>query len=210
MYHELNPDKIVETISTLSRRINERFPDSGLLTVCNQLVEISRRAQYQADWIARPIISLRLGIGFLIIVIVAGIIGTMTGLKMPTAKVNFLKFIQVLEAGINDVVLIGVAIFFLVTLERRLKRRRALKSIHELRALAHIIDMHQLTKDPDRLLWEAQEMVPSRAEKLTPLQLTRYLDYCSEMLSWWEKLRSCMYITLMTLLLFQPSTRSRI
>ena len=40
---------------------------------------------------------------------------------------------------------------FLVTLEVRLKRRRALAAIHELRAMAHIIDMHQLTKDPDRI-----------------------------------------------------------
>ena len=28
---------------------------------------------------------------------------------------------------------------------------RALKAIHELRSIAHIIDMHQLTKDPERI-----------------------------------------------------------
>jgi hypothetical protein len=36
-----------------------------------------------------------------------------------------------------------------VTLETRWKRWRAVKAVHELRALAHIIDMHQLGKDPE-------------------------------------------------------------
>ena len=45
----------------------------------------------------------------------------------------------------------GIAAFFFLTLETRLKRQRALKAIRELRSLAHIIDMHQLTKDPERI-----------------------------------------------------------
>jgi len=43
----------------------------------------------------------------------------------------------VLEAGINDIVLIGAGIFFLGTLEVRVKRSRALKALNELRAIAH-------------------------------------------------------------------------
>jgi len=42
--------------------------------------------------------------------------------------------------------------------------------------------MHQLTKDPGRLQWESKGVVKPR-DKMTPFQLTRYLDYCSEMLS---------------------------
>jgi len=41
---------------------------------------------------------------------------------------------------------------FLTTLESRVKRARALAMIHELRSIAHIIDMHQLTKDPERVM----------------------------------------------------------
>jgi hypothetical protein len=37
---------------------------------------------------------------------------------------------------------------FLFTLEARFKRLKAMRAIHELRAVAHIIDMHQLAKDP--------------------------------------------------------------
>ena len=41
--------------------------------------------------------------------------------------------------------------------------------------------MHQLTKDPERYV--AVKTPSSPAVSLTPLELNRYLDYCSEMLS---------------------------
>ena len=81
----------------------------------------------------------------------------------------------------NDVVLIGAAVFFLFSVENRVKRSRALKVLYELRAIAHVIDMHQLVKDPSRQISQNTEHSPK--VDLTPAQLTRYLDYCSEMLS---------------------------
>jgi hypothetical protein len=181
-YQELDASKIEATLGQLSSRIDERFPDSGLFRLSLKLLEISRRAQAQAEWIARPILGLRLAIGALILLILAGLVGTFRSLEITVGEIHILDFVQALEAGINDVVLIGVGIFFLVSLERRLKRHRALGAIHELRALAHILDMHQLTKDPARAVWEARGMVQPR-HRLTPFELTRYLDYCSEMLS---------------------------
>jgi hypothetical protein len=76
-----------------------------------------------------------------------------------------------------------VAIWFLFTLETRLKRRRALDLISELRSIAHVIDMHQLNKDPDRVSPEYEYTASSPKPALTSAQLSRYLDYCSEMLS---------------------------
>ena len=58
--------------------------------------------------------------------------------------------IQALDASISSMVFIGAAVLFLLNWENRIKRNRALAAIHELRALAHIIDMHQLPKDPDQ------------------------------------------------------------
>ena len=55
--------------------------------------------------------------------------------------------------------------------------------MHELRSIAHIIDMHQLTKDPERVLQNWQSTENSPKESMTPFLLSRYLDYCSEMLS---------------------------
>ena len=94
-----------------------------------------------------------------------------------------------LEAGLNDVILIGALFFFLITLEIRIKRRRALRAIHELRAIAHIIDMHQLNKDPERVA-SKMYFTTQKSPKidLNRFLLGRYLDYCSEMLSLTGKL----------------------
>jgi len=180
----LDPEKIVGTVTSLSSRIEERFPNSGLGRVCRQLLAIAHQAKARAVWIARPIVGLRIGVGLLAVIIVAGLVGTFIELPMPHQKIEFAQSIQLLESGINDVVFVAVAIFFLITLETRIKRHRALKALHELRVIAHVIDMHQLTKDPERLFSSGVETPSSpRRRAMTPFEMGRYLDYCSEMLS---------------------------
>ncbi|HKA59335.1 MAG TPA: hypothetical protein VKD28_12035 [Gemmatimonadales bacterium] len=173
-YLSLDAREIVNTIDRLRARIEDRFSGSGLGQVCAQLLQISRDAGERAAQIAKPILPLRIATGILAVVIVAGLILMVTRLRPPPGTFELGQFIQVLEAGINDVVLIGAAIFFLITIEARIKRRRALRALRELRSIAHIIDMHQLTKDPERT-------DPDRP--MTARELGRYLDYCSEMLS---------------------------
>ena len=180
---QLDADEIVRTIDTLRRRIEERFAGSGLGRVCEQLRAVARRARERADWIAQPILPLRIATAVLAIIIVGGLALTLSRLRPPPGGFEFGQFIQVLEAGINDLVLVGAAIFFLVTMETRIKRGRALRALHELRAVAHIIDMHQLTKDPERSLGEAPVTDSSPSHRMTAFELSRYLDYCSEMLS---------------------------
>lgn len=184
-YEQLDPDKIIQTVETLHRRIAERFPQSGLAGVCQKLVEISGVARKRSADIARPLRGVRLLSGLIILVILAitGWTVREISLEAEGAALSAAEWIQVLEAGINDVVLIGATVFFLVTLETRIKRGRALKAIHELRSIAHIIDMHQLTKDPERTLGKGQDTKSSPKRTMTEFELSRYLDYCSEMLA---------------------------
>ena len=58
---------------------------------------------------------------------------------------------QGVEAAANIVVLAGAALFFLISLETRLKRSRVAARSARFRSIAHVIDMHQLTKDPSRV-----------------------------------------------------------
>ena len=88
-----------------------------------------------------------------------------------------------LESAINDIVFVGIALAFLVTVEGRLRRRQALRALHELRSIVHIVDMHQLTKDPDQFRRELSDTRSSPRRTLTRAELARYLDYCSEALS---------------------------
>jgi hypothetical protein len=179
----LDPASIARTVELLKRRIETRFSDAGLARVAEKLAVVARKAQETSEWIDRPILGLRIAVAALIVLIVLGLGVTVFSLRAPAQSFEIGQFIQVLEAGINDVVLIGAAVFFLATFETRIKRRRALKAIHELRAIAHIVDMHQLTKDPEWVLMRGQETGVVERRSMSAFELGRYLDYCSEMLA---------------------------
>jgi hypothetical protein len=183
MYRSLDSEKILATIETLSRRIGERFPGSGLDRVCMELLTIAGESQGRAAWIAKPQKSLRLITGVLVTIMVGGLLFVLGSAAWPRNGFDLVLLVQVSEAGLNVFLLLAAAILFLITAETRIKRRRALKAIHELRALAHVIDMHQLTKDPERLLARRKETASSPKQTLNQFELGRYLDYCSEMLS---------------------------
>ena len=183
MYRSLDPQKIIETIERLCSRIDERFPGAGLGKVCRELLTIALESQQRSAWIARPQKALRVVVGVLIALMVAVLVLALANSSLPTSRFDFVLLLQVSEAGINVFIVLGAAVLFLITLEVRIKRTRALKAIHELRALAHVIDMHQLTKDPERFLIRQTATTPSPKPPLTPTQIPKYLDYCSEMLS---------------------------
>lgn len=183
MYRTLDSEKILKTISTLNRRIAERFPESGLNRVCEELLTIAGESQTRIAWIGQPHPALRIIIGALVTLMVGVLVLVFANTAWPRNGFDLVVLVQASEAGLNVFILVSAAILFLVTAETRIKRRRALKAIHELRALAHVIDMHQLTKDPERLLARNLETPSSPKHNFTAYELGRYLDYCSEMLS---------------------------
>ena len=104
--------------------------------------------------------------------------------KFSTEGFHLGDLIGTVESAINELIFLGFALFFLVSIETRLKRRVALRALHRLRSLAHVVDMHQLTKDPTRLLSTRKRDTESSPERtFSPFELARYLDYCSEMLA---------------------------
>lgn len=185
MFRRLDPERIAETARLLARRIAERFPESGLRGVADDLIVVCERAGRDLDWVRKPHWVLRAGVGICIaLLLVVFAVTVLAILRLPTG-VSLTDVIQAIDAGVNEVVFLGAAIFFLATVEVRRKRRRALRAIHGLRSMAHIIDMHQLTKDPERIANPAAggDTPSSPTRRLTPFALSRYLDYCSEMLS---------------------------
>jgi hypothetical protein len=186
----LDPERIVYTISRLERRVDERFPSSGLAGVCAHLRSIGEQTVTRLDDVERPNLWLRSATW-----VMAGLVGvgllTLVWQLVPELRgsvTNVLDALQVLETGIQDIVFIGFGLVFLITVENRLRRRSALEFIRELRAVAHIVDMHQLTKDPAFLLRPASATDSSPTRTYTRNELSRYLDYCSEMLSLTSKL----------------------
>jgi hypothetical protein len=189
-YRTLQLEKTQETLQRLVRRVEERFPGSSLGKVAEELHAISLETESNVTWIALPNTALRLVVGLLIVVLFCVLILGFSAVDFGVGRFAMTEFIQALEAGINDLVLMGAAIFFLVSIESRMKRSRALTSLNELRTIAHVIDMHQLTKDPTELNAKGKDTASSPTRDMTPFELNRYLDYCSELLSLSSKLAS--------------------
>jgi hypothetical protein len=179
----LDGTSVSATLEKLCQRVEHRFPESGLAKVLRELDGLAEHAKERADWIQRPILGLRVAVAVLILLLFSALGSGLLAMRAPQEPFRIGEFIQVLEAGSNEVVLVGAAVFFLLSAEKRVKRRRALEALHELRSIAHVIDMHQLTKDPEWILNRGPETGVLPARTMTRFELTRYLDYCSEGLS---------------------------
>jgi hypothetical protein len=184
---QLDSEKIVETVQLLSRRIHERFPEAGLNNVAHELLAIARHAKVRAKQISRPIRWVRLVsvlvTSLILVAFVATLVLIVGELPEEAADLAAADLIQVIDAAFSALLLVGATILSLMTWETRVKRSRALSALHELRVIAHIIDMHELTKDPERTLGHGNDTASSPQRTMTVFQLGRYLDYCSEMLA---------------------------
>ena len=189
-YRSLNAEEIIKTVARLQERVEERFPKSSLLKVTKEVQDVAREATALAEKINRPH---RL-YNTLSTVLICGIFALLIWIVSQLGEVrklpSTLEFLSFLESGISSVVFIGAGILFLWSLEARYKRHVIVKAIHELRSLAHVVDMHQLTKDPETLLTRKHRTKSSPERTLTPFQIHRYLDYCSELLSIISKIAS--------------------
>ncbi|MDO9383957.1 MAG: hypothetical protein Q7T86_13960 [Hyphomicrobiaceae bacterium] len=184
MYRTLDATRIIETLHQLQRRVSERFPGAGLAAVCAELTAIAEQAHARAqairrpDWVLRGLVGGVLLLGLALLVSLGGIM-----LSSTRASDDLFGTLQGVDSAFNILVLMGASLFFLVSLEDRRKRKLSLQALHELQSIVHVIDMHQLTKDPSTEIGEAPPTESSPVRVLTPDQMLRYLDYCSEMLS---------------------------
>lgn len=187
-YRALDADAIIATCARLDARIDERFRASGLSKVAKEVLAVSRETTDRIADIRRPNWWIRGASAAAVIAMLALLAALATTASMPKTGLELFPLLQVVESAINDVIFLGIAVFFLSTLETRLKRRKSLRALHQLRSLAHVIDMHQLTKDPERLVSSARATPSSPQRTLTAFELSRYLDYCTEMLAILSKL----------------------
>lgn len=187
-YRTLNADKIEATIETLHKRIEERFPNRGLGRLCGELLTIARQDRERLSWVTKPNILLRSGVALALIAGIVGIVWTLTSVAAMQVSSEAFDVIQGIEAIINIVALAGAAIWFLLNLESSMRRDKVLADLHELRSIAHVVDMHQLTKDPTTMPEGRHETASSEPHRMSEFELMRYLDYCSEMLALTGKL----------------------
>ncbi|MDQ3951225.1 MAG: hypothetical protein M3282_12900 [Gemmatimonadota bacterium] len=183
MYRQLDESKIIRTLEHLRDRIGERFPEAGLRKISEDLLALAHETSGCVEYLRRPNWPLRLVTGATIVGMVALLVMLALSVPVPAGVGGLAEVVQGIEAAVNDVIFFGLAVFFLLTIEARLKRRRALKMIHQLRSLAHIVDMHQLTKDHERAMLTQASTPTALTRAMTLPELEQYLGYCSELLS---------------------------
>jgi hypothetical protein len=185
-YLHLDAFVVAATTDSLRARIVARFPDRRLGHVAGEIrqsVDRAARAGHRPPlrrivWLACSVLAT-----IIVVATVAAILIVVSdAIDLADGRASF-DWLPLLESAINDVAFAAIATFFLLTLSQRLDRHAILAELHRLRSLAHVIDMHQLTKDPERLLSQPEPTDASVPQTMSIAELGRYLDYCSELLS---------------------------
>jgi hypothetical protein len=183
-YRTLDPAYIIDTAVRLHERVAARFPEAGLRRVSAELVSLSRDLAQSARLLERPIWWLRA-------ITAAAVIAGATLFIFVGTILPFDRFVeggaaqsvQGIEASLNTLLLAGFGLLGLVRAEQGIKRKRVFRDLHGLRSMIHVIDMHQLTKDPNVLSAGYRPTAKSPQRITDRFELAAYLDYCSEMLS---------------------------
>jgi hypothetical protein len=182
-FRTLDPARILMTAERLELRVRERFPERGLAQVAAEVVALSRSVAREVQELAPPIWGLRVLVA--LVVAAGAAVFVWIGSILPLNQVGrqTLTSIEGVEAAINTAILAVLGLFALVRLEARVKRGRVARGLHQLRSVIHVIDMHQLTKDPVTLDPDYRPTGHSPERGLDAVGMSRYLDYCSELLA---------------------------
>jgi hypothetical protein len=180
---KLGAEHVHRTVVALERRIAARFPARGLHRVALELVDVVERVAAVSVANRRRIDSARRVSRVLMALVVAGTLVVLGIAARDVTRDAGVDWVPLIESTINDLVFAAIALFFLWSFPERVRRGEILHLLHQLRSLAHIIDMHQLTKDPERLRPDFVVTAESPSMDLDRGQLEHYLNYCSELLS---------------------------
>ena len=183
-YRQLDAEKIAKSLDALASRIRGRFPGAGLLNVCGELTTIARTSHITLEQVRKADPWLKLAGISVFLLGLALLLLVLSILEVKRETENLSGLLQGIDAGMNILLLMGGAGFFLTTLQDRWSRQRALDGLYELRSVVHVIDMHQLTKDPMGAATVAKPDQPGGEQRqLSNDELEVYLDFCSELFS---------------------------
>lgn len=186
-FQRLDPIAVQSTVDRLVMRISRRFPDRHLRHVAAELSGLLGEVteQSSADRRRNRVIRITcaVGAGAIVTLALVAVVLAIHDALPDSGGIRGVEWLSVLESAIVDLVYASIAVYFLMSLPNRLTRRRLLALLHRLRSLAHVVDMHQLTKDPERLQDRFHGTDVTIEFTMDAAELANYLDYCSEILS---------------------------
>ena len=179
--HRLDPAKIIQTAENLAHRVSVKFPESTLVGLTADLAEIARVTDERARRARRPNRLIR-GTGRLASVLcILGLWYIVDHIQTHLLNAhlefgNISDLFEAADAGFNMLVGLAGILWFLVTIEARVKRKQALAHIGELLEFIQLIDVTQLYYTPE--LYKS-----SASPDSTRLRFDHtYLLFCNEML----------------------------
>jgi len=192
-YRNLDHGKLLGTIECISQRILTMFPPSGLGEVSVELLAAARHCLEELREIKKPLWKLRALVAASVAVLMMLPALPVFGMEFPMQFGTFAEFLQATDAGFNILLLLAGGVIFLISMESRIKRHRTLRALNELRSLAHIVDMHQLSKDPGVQWHPLAPRPPGRRPPVIRNQgdLWHYLKFCGDLLAVLGKLAAC-------------------
>ncbi|SEH77276.1 hypothetical protein SAMN04489835_3951 [Mycolicibacterium rutilum] len=177
---------VASTVEQLERRIHARFGDRGLTKTARDLgllvVEVDTEAGQSHLRLRRTTLAARTAS---VAIVAATLIALVYSLRSAVLDglARTADWVPLTESVINDLVFAAIAVVFLWAFPERLERRSLLGLLHRLRSLTHVIDMHQLSKDPEQVSPNYVPTAQSIRHGLDADQLHHYLNYCSELLA---------------------------
>ena len=177
---------IAHAATKLEARIRARLPGRRLADVAHQLAQQVPDIQdgFSTSYIRyrRTRLAARVSSA---VVVVATVVALVLALKdvVVDGVDQSADWVPLVESIVNDVVFAAIAVFFLWALPERRERRTLLLLLHRLRSMAHVVDMHQLDKDPEQSRPDYVPTPMSPPDRMGAEDLHHYFDYCSELVS---------------------------
>ena len=176
---------VEQTVHRLEERIRARFPDRRLGNAAKELGKMvpeissgfsrSKTRRTHVRWMSRAASAV-------IVVMVLVALGVALRDAVNSTEHSF-EWVPLIESFVNDVIFATLAVVFLWAVPERLERRVLLDLLHKLRSQAHVVDMHQLDKDPEQARPEYVPTSKSPGRRMNAEDLHHYFDYCSELVS---------------------------
>ncbi|MCW2758887.1 MAG: hypothetical protein JWO46_2633, partial [Nocardioidaceae bacterium] len=190
--HQLDRQLLADSLERLHQRISARLPDQNLTALAASIKTSvpDAHARYEATAHRLQRISgwtRAISVVFVLAVAVALVLALADFSRSSHDGADWLSLVNTV---VGDLVYAAVAVAFLRAVPERLTRSSLTHVLHELRSTAHVIDMHQLGKDPERLRddYEATgasihpHLPHKESAAARRADLHHYLTYCIELL----------------------------
>lgn len=130
-YRSLNAERLVVASRKIADKVEQVFPGSGLSGLAREVACVTEETVGRVEEIARPNWGLRGAVALLVVAALLGPLFFSALLRFRETVGSLGDFLEATDAGLHMLLVLGGAIAFLVTLEGRLQRRKALSAIAE-------------------------------------------------------------------------------